>query len=300
MPAAAIILAGGDGTRLRSLTRRLTGDDRPKQFCALLGGETLLEQTRRRAARLIAPGRTLLAVTRTHEPYYRPALADLPSCNIVAQPANRGTAPAILYALLRLRAVAPADAVVLLAERPLRLRRRRPHGPRGRGAGRRPRSARARRPPRDRAGPARGRVRLDRARRADPGPVGVAAPPRAPLLGKTTDRGRPAAHAPPQPVEQLRDRGQSPPARAAHRRDPAGAGGRLRAAARARGHRREDEAARVVYGRLATTDFSRGVLQPRADDLAVLPVTGIGWSDLGEPMRVVTTQRRLLSARATA
>ena len=38
-----VILAGGDGTRLRPLTRRLTGDDTPKQFCALTGGETLLE-----------------------------------------------------------------------------------------------------------------------------------------------------------------------------------------------------------------------------------------------------------------
>ena len=59
MTAAALILAGGDGTRLRALTRRLAGDDRPKQFCALLGEQTLLEQTRRRAARLIAPARTL-------------------------------------------------------------------------------------------------------------------------------------------------------------------------------------------------------------------------------------------------
>src|SRR3990172_10013989 len=31
-----IILAGGDGTRLRSLTRTITGDDRPKQFCPIL------------------------------------------------------------------------------------------------------------------------------------------------------------------------------------------------------------------------------------------------------------------------
>jgi mannose-1-phosphate guanylyltransferase len=68
-PAAAIILAGGDGTRLRPLTRRLAGDDRPKQFCALLGGSTLLEQTRRRAARIVTPGRTLLAVTRAHQAY---------------------------------------------------------------------------------------------------------------------------------------------------------------------------------------------------------------------------------------
>ena len=39
---SAIILAGGDGTRLKSLTRRITGDERPKQFCPLLDGNTLL------------------------------------------------------------------------------------------------------------------------------------------------------------------------------------------------------------------------------------------------------------------
>ncbi len=33
---SAIILAGGDGTRLRSLTREIAGDDRPKQFQTLL------------------------------------------------------------------------------------------------------------------------------------------------------------------------------------------------------------------------------------------------------------------------
>jgi mannose-1-phosphate guanylyltransferase len=33
----AIILAGGDGTRLRALTSKISGDNRPKQFCPLLG-----------------------------------------------------------------------------------------------------------------------------------------------------------------------------------------------------------------------------------------------------------------------
>src|SRR2546430_13318060 len=36
----AVILAGGDGTRLRPLTQHLTGDARPKQFCRLFGGRT--------------------------------------------------------------------------------------------------------------------------------------------------------------------------------------------------------------------------------------------------------------------
>jgi mannose-1-phosphate guanylyltransferase len=46
MPEGAkggVLLAGGDGRRLLSLTRTLTGDDRPKQSCAIVGEETLLE-----------------------------------------------------------------------------------------------------------------------------------------------------------------------------------------------------------------------------------------------------------------
>ncbi len=43
-----VILAGGDGTRLLPLTRKIRGDDRPKQFCPVVGRETLLEQTQRR------------------------------------------------------------------------------------------------------------------------------------------------------------------------------------------------------------------------------------------------------------
>src|SRR5437870_3591769 len=44
-----VILAGGDGVRLRPLTKLICGDERPKQFCPLFDGRTLLAQTLRRA-----------------------------------------------------------------------------------------------------------------------------------------------------------------------------------------------------------------------------------------------------------
>ena len=64
----AVILAGGDGTRLKSLTRRIAGDERPKQFCPVLGGATLLQETQQRTARAFKVERTLYVVNRLHAP----------------------------------------------------------------------------------------------------------------------------------------------------------------------------------------------------------------------------------------
>ncbi len=115
LPAAraAVILAGGEGSRLRPLTRRITGQDIPKQFCPVLGHESLLEQTLGRVSLGIEPGLTFIAVTRGHERFYGPILADLPARNLVVQPQNRGTAPAILYSLLRLAEMAPQARVAI-------------------------------------------------------------------------------------------------------------------------------------------------------------------------------------------
>jgi len=106
-----VILAGGDGTRLLPLTRRITGDDRPKQFCSILGNETLLRQTLRRLARLGLRREPLLVLTRTHERFYADELAGIPPSRLLIQPSNQGTAPAILYSLLRLSAMDPNAAV---------------------------------------------------------------------------------------------------------------------------------------------------------------------------------------------
>jgi hypothetical protein len=54
----------------------------------------------------------------------------------------------------------------------------------------------------------------------------------------------------------------------------------------------EDELVAGVYARVASTDFSKAVLQRRPADLAVLPVSGVGWNDLGDPARVLATRLR--------
>jgi mannose-1-phosphate guanylyltransferase len=97
-----VILAGGEGNRLRPLSRFISGDNRPKQFCTLLGSGSLLARTRERLAQAISPNRTVFAVVKEHERFYRPELADVDESRIVVQPANRGTTAAILYSLLRL------------------------------------------------------------------------------------------------------------------------------------------------------------------------------------------------------
>jgi mannose-1-phosphate guanylyltransferase len=95
----AVILAGGEGTRLQSLTRFISGDTRPKQFCPIFGGRTLLDQTRARLVKLIPPERTLFVVQDAHQPFYRTQLADADPDLILSQPANKGTAVAIALAV---------------------------------------------------------------------------------------------------------------------------------------------------------------------------------------------------------
>ncbi len=107
----AVILAGGEGSRLKSLTRAITGDERPKQFCPILNRQTLLDVTRNRVALKIAPENTFYSLTEKHKKYYEPLLSDIPRNRIVAQPENKGTAPAIVYSLLRLAKIDPQATV---------------------------------------------------------------------------------------------------------------------------------------------------------------------------------------------
>jgi mannose-1-phosphate guanylyltransferase len=101
----AVILAGGSGTRLQPLTRRMFGEGRPKQFCNLFGDNTLLGHTQARIARMIRAERTMYVVVKAHASYYRQELKGVASSNLLVQPVARGTTAAIAYALARIAAV---------------------------------------------------------------------------------------------------------------------------------------------------------------------------------------------------
>src|SRR5579862_2805962 len=82
----AVVLAGGDGIRLRDLTVKIVGDHRPKQFCPIVGGESLLRQTRSRLDPLFPGDRQVFVVSRAHEKYYLEELADAEDSMIIEQP----------------------------------------------------------------------------------------------------------------------------------------------------------------------------------------------------------------------
>ena len=94
----AVVLAGGEGTRLRPLVRHLCGDERPKQFSPLLGARTLLRQTLDRVGRLIPLERTVVVTLQAHARYLERELGEKPRPHVVSQPESRGTAAGILLA----------------------------------------------------------------------------------------------------------------------------------------------------------------------------------------------------------
>lgn len=115
MTITPVILSGGSGTRLWPLsTRRL-----PKQFAALTGERSLLQQTVLRSNGLRGVAAPIIVGNRDHSELIVSQLSEIDVIpgQLIVEPASRNTAPAIALAALALEPrtlmlVMPSDAMI--------------------------------------------------------------------------------------------------------------------------------------------------------------------------------------------
>jgi len=109
-----VILAAGEGKRVKDLTRDRWGLPAPKQYSLVGGRSTLLDATLERAKKIAPPERIVAVVARQHRRWWLSELAELPRGNVIVQPENRGTAAGILLPLLWVTEHDPDARLVIL------------------------------------------------------------------------------------------------------------------------------------------------------------------------------------------
>jgi mannose-1-phosphate guanylyltransferase len=100
----SIILAGGDGERLKPMVQSWLGRHRPKQYCTFIGTRSMLEHTLDRSDRIVRPEQRVTVIAREHGDDASPQLSSRPQGKVILQPGNRETAAGIFLALTYIRA----------------------------------------------------------------------------------------------------------------------------------------------------------------------------------------------------
>ena len=109
----AVVLAGGEGTRVRSFLQQFCGGSGLKQFSTIIGQRSMLRCTLDRVVQLIPPERVLVVVSTDHRRDVETELSHWPSQNVIYQPLNRDTAPGILLPLAHITNRDPAATVIV-------------------------------------------------------------------------------------------------------------------------------------------------------------------------------------------
>jgi mannose-1-phosphate guanylyltransferase len=112
--AWALVLAAGEGSRLRALTMTPGGTHVPKQFCSLLGQSSLIDEALDRAESVAPRARVCAIVAAQHRRWWERLPERLPASNVIVQPENRGTANGILLSLAHIAERDRNARVVLL------------------------------------------------------------------------------------------------------------------------------------------------------------------------------------------
>jgi mannose-1-phosphate guanylyltransferase len=110
----AVVLAGGEGTRLRNITTTPQGIVIPKQYCSLERPSCLLQDALMRARAVAMSSHVCTVVAAQHRQWWTSAVADLNESNVWVQPQNKGTALGILLALLTLEMRNPEATLILM------------------------------------------------------------------------------------------------------------------------------------------------------------------------------------------
>jgi mannose-1-phosphate guanylyltransferase len=110
----ALVLAGGEGSRLQSLTTLASGLAVPKQFCSFGGGPSLFNDALRRASVIAPAERACAIVSEHHARWWQSLPMSVPKENLIVQPRNRGTAIGILLPLLRILHRDPNASLMVL------------------------------------------------------------------------------------------------------------------------------------------------------------------------------------------
>jgi len=97
-----IILAGGEGKRLQPFITKLYGIKRAKQYCSIVGTRSMLQHTLDRVKLLIPFQQILTIINHDHQEFVQEQLDGQPLETIIVQPHGRDTAIGILLPLLRL------------------------------------------------------------------------------------------------------------------------------------------------------------------------------------------------------
>jgi len=96
-----IVLAGGDGKRLRNFVQKIYGYYRPKQFCKIIGTRSLLQHTIDRTNIVIPNEKILVVLTKHHTNFIKEEVQDHPKECLVIQPASKDTGAGIIFPLIK-------------------------------------------------------------------------------------------------------------------------------------------------------------------------------------------------------
>jgi mannose-1-phosphate guanylyltransferase len=108
----ALVLAGGFGRRLESITRALYGKPVPKQFCRLGGSRSLLQDTVGRLGPRVPLERTVVVADASLAHLARQQVGTR-GASVIGQPSDRGTAPGVLLPLMHILLEDPEATVVV-------------------------------------------------------------------------------------------------------------------------------------------------------------------------------------------